>query len=347
MTQAIKHLLVIRSSAMGDVAMVVPVLIAFRKAYPDVKITLLTNSFFAPIFAQIPNLKVKNFDVKGKHKGLLGIKKLASELQNDNIDAVADLHNVLRTKILKKFFLFTKIPFVQIDKGRAEKKALTNWENKVFKPLKKTHVRYAEVFENLGFKIDFKETIFTLKKESISPNTQTLVGIDTKKWIGIAPFAKHIAKIYDLNKLITAIDLLNQSNLSKIILFGGGKKEIEQLSKIENQFKNVISVAGKLTFKEELNLISNLDVMTSMDSGNGHLAAMYGIPVVTIWGVTHPYAGFAPYNQPLSNCITPNLKRFPKIPTSIYGNKFPEDYKEAINTITAQEIHNKISLFLQ
>lgn len=343
MTPSIKHLLVIRSSAMGDVAMTVPVLIAFRKSYPDVKITVLTNAFFAPMFEQIPNLKIKNFDTYGKHKGILGIRKLAHELKIENIDAVADLHNVLRTNILNKFFLFTTIPFVQIDKGRAEKKALTSWEDKVFKPLKSTHKRYAEVFEKLGFKLSFEKSAFTLKKEDISYATQKLIGLDTKKWIGIAPFAKHNAKIYDHKKLIEVIELLTQGDDYKIILFGGGKKEIERLLKIENQFNNVVSVAGKLTFEEELKLISNLDLMTSMDSGNGHLAAMYGIPVVSIWGVTHPFAGFAPYNQHLSNSITPDLKKFPKIPTSVYGNKFPENYNEAISTISPEEIFNKIT----
>ena len=58
-----------------------------------------------------------------------------------------------------------------------------------------------------------------------------------------------------------------------------------------------------------------------MDSGNGHLAAMYGIPVITVWGVTHPYAGFAPFLQPEENSITADREQFPLIPTSVYGNK--------------------------
>jgi len=347
MATTIKHLLVIRSSAMGDVSMTVPVLVAFSKAYPEVKITLLTNSFFAPMFEQIPNLTIKNFETKGTHKGILGIQKLAKELKNIQIDAIADLHHVLRTSILKKFFAFTGIPLVQIDKGRSEKKALTAWENKILKPLKTSHQRYAEVFEKLGFKINFDDAIFTLKKAPISSKTQDLIGLDTKKWIGIAPFAKHDAKIYNLEKLSTVIDQLNNSSEYKVILFGGGKKEIEKLSEIEHQFNNVISVAGKLSFTEELKLISNLDVMVSMDSGNGHLAAMYGIPVVSIWGVTHPYAGFAPYKQPLSNSITPNLGEFPKIPTSVYGNKFPEAYKDAISSISPQTIFTKITEITQ
>ena len=107
---------------MGDVAMTVPVLRALLQQYPEVKLTVLTRPFFAPFFRDLENVTVFLIDINKKHKGVLGLYKLSKSLKQLNIDAVADLHNVLRTKILKFFFL--KQPFKQIDKGRAEKKAL-------------------------------------------------------------------------------------------------------------------------------------------------------------------------------------------------------------------------------
>ena len=65
----------------------------------------------------------------------------------------------------------------------------------------------------------------------------------------------------------------------------------------------MLNIAGKLSFKEELELIRSLDVMVSMDSGNAHLAAMQDVKTITLWGVTHPYAGFAPFHQPEDYCI--------------------------------------------
>jgi ADP-heptose:LPS heptosyltransferase len=82
--------------------------------------------------------------------------------------------------------------------------------------------------------------------------------------------------------------------------------------------------------------------MISMDSANGHLAAMYGIKVITIWGVTHPYAGFLPFHQNIKNSIMPDRKKYPKIPTSIYGDKYPKGYKNAIDSISTEEIIQKI-----
>lgn len=149
------HILVIRLSAMGDVAMTVPVLNAFVQKYPDVKITVLTRAFFTPLFSQLQNVSVYEADVKGRHKGVFGLWKLYQELKKQQIDVVADLHNVLRSNILKKYFRFGRIPFAQIDKGRKDKKALT--KKKLFRQLKTTHQRYADVFDQLGFSIEINK----------------------------------------------------------------------------------------------------------------------------------------------------------------------------------------------
>ena len=149
MSKAFNHILVIRLSAMGDVAMTVPVLKAFIRTYPEVEITVLTKAFFVPFFEQLP-VTIKIAKVDTKHKGFFGLSKLFFDLKKKKIDAVADLHEVLRTNTLKRYFKITNTPFEQIDKGREEKKLLTNWKNKVFEPLKTTHERYADVFKKLG-----------------------------------------------------------------------------------------------------------------------------------------------------------------------------------------------------
>lgn len=330
-----KHILVIRLSAMGDVAMIVPVLRAFTQQYPDVKITVLTRTFFKSFFKDLPNVTAFPAELKGTHKGIFGLFKLSKSLKKLEIDTVADLHNVLRTNILKTFLF--RIKTIQIDKGRTEKKALISGEK--FKQLKTTHQRYADVFEALGFKIDLSNPTFP-EKAVLSGKLKALLGNNTKKHIGIAPFAAHEGKMYPLDLMKSVIETLSKDY--NVVLFGGGNKEIAILSTIENSFKNVINVAGKLSLEEELNLISNLDVMLSMDSGNAHLAAMLGVKVVTIWGVTHPYAGFAPFNQPDHYALLSDRMQFPKIPTSVYGNKYPENYKEASRSISLESIVEKV-----
>ena len=328
-----KHILVIRLSAMGDVAMIIPVLRAFTQQYPDVKITVLTSEFFTPFFRDLKSVNVFSVDVKVKHKGVLGLYKLSNELKKLNIDAVADIHNVLRSKILK-FFLSGK-EVIQIDKGRAEKRALVSGNE--FKQLKSTVERYGDVFKQLGFPIDLSNPTFPEKK-TLNSKTLNIVGSDIKKRIGIAPFAAYESKMYPLDLTTQVINSLSRNY--KILLFGGGNKEIVILDKLQNE--DIINLAGKLSLDEELDVISNLNVMLSMDSGNAHLAAMLGIKVVTIWGVTHPFAGFTPFNQPEDYSLLSNREQFPLIPTSIYGNKYPENYKETSRSISAETITVKI-----
>ena len=163
----IQHIAVMRLSAMGDVAMTVPVLRAFVNQYPEVKITVVSRPFFKPFFDGIPNLSFFAFDEKEKHKGFLGLLRLFKDLKCLNIDAFADLHNVLRSKIIRNLFALSGKKTASLDKGRDGKKALTRPENKIFKPLTTMFERHTKVFEQLGFAVDLASrsvgTIFPKK----------------------------------------------------------------------------------------------------------------------------------------------------------------------------------------
>ncbi|SFB70416.1 ADP-heptose:LPS heptosyltransferase [Flagellimonas taeanensis] len=342
----ITRILLIRLSAMGDVAMTVPIINGLTQKYPHLHITVLTKKPFMPIFDGLERVTVQEADVKKRHKGLMGLWRLYQELKPMPFDAVADLHNVLRSRILKKYFAFERIPFVQIDKGRREKKALTRSRNKVFQPLRTTHERYADVLAQLGYPIDISEAK-PLPRLPLSEKVLRLVAQDTKKWVGVAPFAAHEGKMYPLELMDKVILELNNTNKYKILLFGGGTKEVTVLENVAAAHENALCMAGKLTPSEELELISNLDVMLSMDSGNAHLAANYGIPVVTIWGVTHPFAGFYPFAQPMENALLADRETYPLIPTSVYGNKMPKGYESAMETIPPQRIVDKLLTILE
>jgi ADP-heptose:LPS heptosyltransferase len=324
---------------MGDVAMTVPIIRAFTKQHPTVKITFLSKAFLKPLFNDIPNVNFYAADVNDTHKGVLGLHKLYKELKQLNITHVADLHNVLRSKILRSFFKFSNSFIAVIDKGRANKKALTRVENKIFKQLKTSHQRYADVFEKLGFKVDISNPIL-LEKPLLNNKVAAITDEKKQQWIGIAPFAAFDPKMYPIDLMTKVIQELSKNH--SVFLFGGGKTEIEILSKIEQQTTNCTSVAGKLNLDEELNLIAHLDCMLAMDSGNAHFAAMQQIATITLWGGTHPFAGFAPFNQPKEYCILPDLEKFPNIPCSIYGNKNCEGYEDVMRTILPETVIKKI-----
>jgi len=323
-----KHILVIRLSSMGDVAMTVPVLREFLNSNLDYKVSVLTKFQYFCFFREIERINLIEFDKTKRHRGVFGLVRLYRDLKKTEIDFIVDLHNVLRTNFLK--VLFT-IPFYQIDKGRDEKQKLIS--GKLFKALKSTHQRYRDVFEKLGVLITplktCKQNKADISKLKISLKKDT-------KIIGIAPFAAHNGKAYPIAQMEAVIKDMNKD--FSIVLFGGGKIEESILDELARKHTNVINIANKYSLDQEMDVISNLNIMLSMDSANGHIAALLGVKVLTIWGLTHPFAGFSPYGQKEENNIVVNRVHFPKIPTSIYGNKIPKGYEKAISSITSEEI---------
>ena len=344
MSTKITHIAVIRLSAMGDVAMTAPVISAFAKRHPAIKITIVSRKFLKPLFNAIPNCDFLAVDTKGRHEGFRGILQLYQDLKDLKVDAIADLHNVLRSKVVRYLFSATNIPTAAIDKGRKEKKALVSLKNKNFRQLKTSMQRYIEVFEDLGFLID-DSSIVPLEKLPFSTETENFTGKLNEKssrWIGIAPFAQHQGKVYPKDLMQEVIYKLADNSSNNLFLFGAGQEEIAQLNTFKGDFENVKVVAGKLKFGQELELISNLDVMLSMDSGNAHLAANYGVAVITLWGATHPYAGFAPFGQAQENLILSDRDQFPLLPTSVYGNLEVPGYQDAMRSILPKDIVDRI-----
>ena len=329
---------------MGDVAMTVPVLRALVQQHPNVRVTVISRAFYKPFFNNIPNVDFFAFEADGKHKGVLGLLQLYWDLKPLQINFFADLHNVLRSTFIRSRFALKGTKVAATDKGRAEKNALTRAENKIFKPLLTMFERHARTFEKLGFPIDLSQQTFP-PKQKLDLAINHLFGEKNKPWIGIAPFAQYDSKVYPLDLMQQLIHQLAQDGKFQIFLFGGDQ-ETAQLNKLSNDLENVKVVPGKLSFEQELQLISNLDLMLSMDSGNGHIAAIYGVKVITLFGATHPYAGFQPFNQPIENALVSDRNKFPKLPTSVYGNKKVQGYKDAMRTIAPETVVQKIKSVL-
>ena len=94
-----EHILVIRFSAMGDVAMTVPVVYSLAHQYPDIRITVLSRAFARPFFEDLaPNVGFMVADLKNEYKGIKGLNALYRRLAAKQFTAVADLHSVLRSE---------------------------------------------------------------------------------------------------------------------------------------------------------------------------------------------------------------------------------------------------------
>ena len=319
-----KHILVSRFSSMGDVAMTVPVLKALLNQHPDIEITYVSRPQFAGFFKNISRLTYFSVDFDKEYKGFGGIIKLYNQLKKQQkFIGFADLHGSLRTKVLRRLFRLSGAKYAYINKGREEKKLLTRFPNKALKPLKRTAERYADVFRELGFSVDLSYELI----KNLRPLSEEIIQITGNKnntWIGISPFAKHDGKIFPLEKMEDVISELSKQDVT-IVLFGGSNSELAICNTWALKYENVVSVVRKLNMEQELALISQLDVMLSMDSAGMHLASLVGTPAISIWGATHHYAGFLGYGQSADDIVEDLIECRP---CSVYGDKpcFRGDY---------------------
>ena len=331
-----KKLLVIRFSALGDIAMTVPVLHDLAVQYPELDITMLSREMARPLFERMPgNVHFIAADLKGRHKGLLGLCRLWRDAHLSDFDYIADFHDVLRTWWLRTEGCLRRKKVAKIDKGRKGKKALTRQKNKVLVQQATSFERYAKVLGQLGFPI--KQQFVKLDYSAFCETQKA----DDETWVGIAPFAKHPAKVYPLEKMEQVIKALSERGNTRVFLFGGGTEECRQMESLCTKYNNVQPAKSQQGLRGELALMGQLDVMLSMDSANMHLASLVGTRVVSIWGGTHPFAGFLGWNQKAEDCIQLDL---PCRPCSVYGNKpcSRGDYA-CMNGITPEQIIGKLS----
>ncbi|EGK00574.1 glycosyltransferase family 9 protein [Dysgonomonas gadei] len=308
--------LVIRISSFGDVAMLVPVVYSVAAKYPQDRFSVMTRKAFAPLFENLGfNVNVIPLDIKKKHRGLIGYFRVMRRLFAMRFSHVADVHDVLRSKSIRHSMFLMGHKVAHIDKGKSEKKyAIAH--KQLDPPLKHTMLRYQEVFDKLGFPAPMVfNNFFDFVPRNFS-DLKSVVKEKNGKWIGIAPFSKHRGKIYPLEKMSNIIDILSKKEGVTVFLFGSGKEEQKVLSHWASKYPNTVNLTGKLNLQKEMLLISYLDVMLSMDSANMHLASLVQIPVVSVWGATHPAMGFYGFRQDIANAIQVDLECRP---CSVFG----------------------------
>ncbi|MCW3160664.1 glycosyltransferase family 9 protein [Chryseobacterium oryctis] len=319
------RILAYRFSAFGDVAMTAPVFREFLEQNTDVEIVMVSRNNFESLFADIPNVIFKGINLDD-YKGFFGLRRLANELVKEfNPDLIANLHDVIRTKILDKIYRRRGLKVFKINKGKEEKERLTDIWNLEKVQLKTTVERYADVFREMGYKVQLSHQLRPVSVE--------------KAGIGFAPFAQHKGKMLPLEKSYELVRVLSQKYT--IYFFGGGKKEVETLEKWEKEIPNTFSLAGKLCLKDELQKISELELMISMDSANMHLASLVGTRCISVWGATHPYAGFLGFGQSEKDVV--QVKDLTCRPCSVFGDK--ECYRgdwACLEELNIQKIIDKI-----
>ena len=310
-------LLVIRTSSMGDVIMTLPVLRSFAAAYPGKELVFVTKKPFDQFVTGIPGVKVFLSDHHGRHKGFRGLLRVWKDLRSMyHITAVADLHDVIRSKVVRLLFRMGGCHVASIDKERIRRRKLVR--GRLTGSLTHTVERYRKVFERAGYPLELVPGpwMFPSAEERAVAAART-AGMK-RPFLGVAPLARHRLKTWPPGKMEAMLRILISRKECTLFLFGS-PDESAAVDEIAARVPGAISMAGKISLEGEIALIADLDLMVAMDSSNMHLASMLGTDTLSIWGATHPRAGFSAWGMPPENQIQIPDTELTCRPCTIYG----------------------------
>lgn len=283
--------LIVRLATLGNVAMTVPVIASLSKRYPNDRFIFAAKKNLAAMFASMPNVSYLEVDNHLDWKGVLALWRT----WRDKIDAVIDLQDIPRTRVLRGLMRLSGKRVTSVRYGRFQKHLITVWGIGK-RQLPSEFDRYRDAFRRAG--LETNDAFESLPVNGAAAQTITeRFGVKEGRWIGLAPFAKSRSNMLPYRVTKDVIELLTQDPDTHVFLFGAGQIECEMLRQWASVFPRTESVAGQLKLKEELELMRQLDVMICMDSANQHLSGLVGLRAISIWCATHPMIGFQGWKQ--------------------------------------------------
>jgi heptosyltransferase-2 len=291
----IKKILIIRLSSLGDVVLTTPVIETLKTKFPQSRIFFFTKTQYGDVLRNDPRIfSLLEFDSHGKYKGFSGFSRLVSELRSYDFDMLVDLHANWRS------FLVRRLTKSKI-KLKYHKRLLSRFMMVYFKFLKikpiQTIDSYLKVLRKIQIHAPNKTTMIFLNQDGVAFVEHFLLEERVKKddiVIGVHPGAKWETKRWDEEKFRQVCQTLIRKHRCRIILFGdvGDEKLVQTISK-DIPDEKLIKVIG-LPLGKFMSLIKRCDCLVTNDSGPMHVAQALRVPVVTIFGPTHPQLGFAP-----------------------------------------------------
>ena len=334
----IEHILVIRLGSLPSAAMCVHALRGLVRDFPNLKITVLTHSHYKPLFRGVEGLEFL-FDDEARYVGFAGRCRLWREVQRLRVDAIADLSVTPLSRLMRFSFTPWRRKVARLEDVRLEGKALTRKYRKVMVQLTPMASRSRDLFGSLGLPFCMPAPVRRRRSSVLPPVVEILAGEKNGNWVGVAPLSNHNGTCYPIPHSAELVRLL-ASRYEKVFVFGNGEYQRQFSEGMQELYPNVISVAGRVSLSEEMDILSVLDAVVSVDSEVLRLCSLVGTPVVSLWGATHPFLESSGYGQNPKNAIQ---KEMPCRPCSTSGRRrcLFGNY-ECMHSITPEEVFRKV-----
>ena len=266
-------ILVVRFSSIGDIVLTTPVVRMLKKQL-NAQVHYLTKSSYVSLLKNNPYID-SVYQIENS------ITEVIADLKKEKYDYVIDLHNNLRTQILK---IRLAVPAKSFNKLNFEKFLITNFKLNM---MPKTHIvdRYLETVKSIGVKNDNQGLDFFL-----SDNDKIDISIFPLDYIIFVIGGQHATKILPTEKIISIIKKIN-----KPVLLVGGSEDFERGEVIITNTDKVVNTCGEYSILESASLVQQAKMIITHDTGMMHIAAAFQQKIYSVWGSTVPEFGMYPY----------------------------------------------------
>ena len=340
-TKTPRRILIIKPSALGDIALALPALASLRKSFPDAHIAWFIRPEFAPLLEENKNLdEIIIFDRKllGKWwlrpKAFVALLHLIRKLRAEKFDLVIDFQGLFRTALFAWFTGCKK----RVGMQAAREFASNFYTQKI--PQDSDSIHVIDYYQ----KIAAAAGAVTISDDyNLAPSPQAVESVNAlladrnlagRKYAVLVPGSAHANKCWpEENFAQLAEKIASQFNLDIVAVGTTDEKTItENINSLANV--PIIDMAGKTDIPQLIALLNGAQIVISNDTGPGHIAVALGIHIVMIFGLTNP-ARIGPYKKPHAIAAVDSYDRSHEIQNN--------DPAHRIDTISVDEVFRKVA----
>lgn len=332
-----KNILVIRLSSLGDIILTGPTTLNLKLTYPESSITFLTAPQYVSLAGALPG--VDKALALPQRSNLFTLAASAFKLEDANFDLIVDLHGNLRSTFLRLQMSAGKK--VSYPKRRLARELIVRTK-RTDRPVKHVIDSYNLALRKIDSNFILSATHPTLRESFCAPIGAAPDKI--QKWLAdnetillLAPGARHQTKQAPLELFAAAAELVSRRKLKVICVLTQYESDIS-LAEFFNESSYTELVDAPLELLSTL--MRRSAAALSNDSGISHLCSANGLPVVVLFGPTHPALGFAPRGVFDRTLETDEYCR----PCSLHGSRSCfRDQRYCFNRISPQQVQQAIS----
>ena len=273
-------ILIIRFSSIGDIVLTTPIVRCIKTQLPDAEIHYLTKISFS-------NLLINNPFIAKVHCYNYNLNEIIHELKEEKFDYIVDLHNNIRTRIIKLRLLKPSSTF---NKLNFKKWLIVNFKINL---LPNIHIvdRYFKAVKRLNVVNDYQGLDFFISEDE-QVNINTLPINFHKGYAALVIGGKHATKQLP-DTILT--ELCKKTEIPIVLL--GGKEDRERAENIRKAAENhdIFNACGVFNIHQSAFIIEQSLKIITADTGLMHIASAFKKEIISVWGNTIPEFGMYPY----------------------------------------------------